>query len=119
MTNHTATEQAYRNGYQDGFEAGRRSMERSITPLTPTRDKLIELLNNSPSLGALDDDGYVRGADDLIANGVTVLHTAQWIRADPSCYADEHFWTCSHCGYGSSAGHHYCPYCGAKMGRGV
>lgn len=34
------------------------------------REKLIELLKDSPSLDALDDDGYAIGADHLIANGV-------------------------------------------------
>ena len=36
------------------------------------REKLIELLKASPSLDALDDDGYAMGADHLIANGVTI-----------------------------------------------
>ena len=35
------------------------------------RKKLIELLKDSPSLDAVDDDGYAMGADHLIANGVT------------------------------------------------
>lgn len=34
--------------------------------------KLIELLKDSPTLNAMDDDGYAMGADHLIANGVTV-----------------------------------------------
>ena len=40
------------------------------------REKLIELLKDSPSLDALDDYGYAMGADHLIANGVTVQ---EWI----------------------------------------
>ena len=41
-----------------------------------TREKLIELLKDSPSLDAMDNDGYATGADHLIANGVTVQ---EWI----------------------------------------
>lgn len=40
------------------------------------RETLIELLKDSPSLDAMDDDGYKMGADHLIAHGVTVQ---RWI----------------------------------------
>ena len=35
--------------------------------------KLIELLKDSPSLSAMDDDGYARGADHLISNDVVLV----------------------------------------------
>ena len=37
------------------------------------REKLIDLLKDSPSLDAIDDSGYAIGADHLLANGVTIL----------------------------------------------
>ena len=43
------------------------------------REKLVELLKNSPSLDDLDDDGYAMCADHLIAHGVTVQ---EWYSAD-------------------------------------
>lgn len=46
------------------------------------KERLIELLKDSPSLDALDDYGYAMGADHLIANGVTVTDNnvgGKWI----------------------------------------
>lgn len=61
------------------------------------REKLIELLKDSPSLDALDDEGYAMGADHLIANGVRTpvfckdcemeyaCRVAQWLGEDGYC----------------------------------
>ena len=85
------------------------------------REKLVELLKNSPSLDALDDDGYAMGADNLIAHGVTVQECGHWkiIMDDYDC----EMMCCSVCGSEFYDGdndtvdclHNYCPHCGAKM----
>lgn len=53
------------------------------------KNKLIELLKDSPSLDAIDDAGYEMGADHLLANGVTIQ---EWIPANepPKKYRDEY-----------------------------
>lgn len=78
------------------------------------REKLIELLKDSPSLDALDDDGYARGADHLIANGVTAQKHGRWCQAR---FAPLSAVICSVCNewFYNLAGSNYCPNCGAKM----
>ena len=83
------------------------------------REKLVELLKNSPSLDALDDDGYAMGADHLIANGVTVQECGHWEddHGDYVCscchtvFTDDLVWLVR----GESNESNYCPNCGAKM----
>lgn len=103
------------------------------------REKLIALLKNSPSLDALDDDGYAMGADDLIANGVTLnVRDCHW--ATEQAYKNGYkqgkldaveaaHGRCDYCKdgksfirqttmYGNDGLWHrinYCPNCGAKV----
>ena len=84
------------------------------------REKLVELLTNSPQLDVLDwTTGWEEAANYLIAHGVTVQECGSWI--DSCEYACLH--KCSACGgnapedleSGLDTKTNYCPHCGAKM----
>ena len=84
------------------------------------REKLVELLTNSPQLDVLDwTTGWEEAANYLIAHGVTVQECGSWI---DSCEYDC-LHKCSACGgnapedleSGLDTKTNYCPHCGAKM----
>ena len=85
------------------------------------REKLIELLVNSPHLDVLYGEEYGDAADHLLANGVVVQKHGRWeiIVDDYDCEMMQ----CSCCGSEFYDGdndtvdclHNYCPNCGAKM----
>lgn len=80
------------------------------------REKLIELLKDSPSLDALDDDGYAMGADHLIANGVTIQKQGRWIiRSSGKGNYATNWAECSECNVCGSPQWKVCPVCEAKM----
>lgn len=84
-----------------------------------TREKLIELLKDSPSLDALDDDGYAMGADHLIASGVTFAtdnNVGRWIiRSNGKGDHATNWAECSECHTCGSPQWTVCPVCETKM----
>ena len=80
------------------------------------REKLVELLTNSPQLDVLDwTTGWEEAANYLIANGVTMQEEAKlyWKPVKPG----EWNLTCSACDshLGCREGANFCPECGAKF----
>ena len=89
------------------------------------REKLVELLTNSPQLDVLDwTTGWEEAANYLIANGVTVQECGHWIsltecaNAGVYCsvchkkvYKEDYAW----CNRKNKLRSDYCPHCGAKM----
>ena len=77
------------------------------------RERLSELLKNSPHLDVLyhDDATYGQAADHLLANGVIVQKEGRWKGAGMGDYY------CSLCceTYTGGNEYKYCPNCGAKM----
>ena len=102
------------------------------------REKLVELLYNSPQLDVLGGLSYYEeAADHLIDNGVTVQECGEWVH--PKGYVVSNGFLCSKCNH-EEASHYpinpkpggvcvadengnffyppklnYCPNCGAKM----
>lgn len=87
------------------------------------RDRLVELLENSPRLDAMYGE-YDVAADWLIANGVTVQECGYWVsltdcaNAGVYCsvchkkvYKEDYAW----CNRKNKLRSDYCPHCGAKM----
>ena len=106
------------------------------------REKLVELLRNSPHLDTVkgykgNDCTFEQGADWLIAHGVTVQECGEWVH--PKGYVVSNGFLCSKCGHEEASYYHinqrsggvyiadengnffyppklnYCPNCGAKM----
>ena len=93
------------------------------------REKLVELLRNSPHLDTIkgykgSDCTFEQGADWLIRNGVTVQECGHWIsltecaNAGVYCsvchkkvYKEDYAW----CNRKNKLRSDYCPHCGAKM----
>ena len=93
------------------------------------REKMVELLRNSPHLDTVkgykgNDCTFEQGADWLIANGVTVQECGHWIsltecaNAGVYCsachkkvYKEDYAW----CNRKNKLRSDYCPHCGAKM----
>ena len=84
------------------------------------REKLVELLTNSPQLDVLDwTTGWEEAANYLIANGVTVQECGHWEdeHGDYVCscchtvFTDDLVWLVR----GESNEPNYCPNCFAKM----
>ena len=93
------------------------------------REKLVELLRNSPHLDTVkgykgNDCTFEQGADWLIANGVTVQECGYWVsltdcaNAGVYCsvchkkvYKEDYAW----CNRKNKLRSDYCPHCGAKM----
>ena len=95
------------------------------------REKLVELLTNSPQLDVLDwTTGWEEAANYLIANGVTVQECGHWVSYqsdDPyGCMDDKEWYRCSKCGkdahgrcyedewYSAPNLSSHCPHCRAK-----
>lgn len=91
------------------------------------REKLIELITNSPYGARKFADCFFKEtiekiADHLIANGVTVQKQGKWFKLVESkhCthtdeYCDEIYYNCLECDFASDWASPYCPSCGAKM----
>ena len=106
------------------------------------REKLVELLRNSPHLDTVkgykgNDCTFEQGADWLIAHGVTVQEYGEWVH--PKEYVVSNDFLCSKCGHREVSYYlinprpggcciadengnfyyppklNYCPNCGAKM----
>ena len=93
------------------------------------REKLVELLRNSPHLDTVkgykgNDCTFEQGADWLIAHGVTVQECGHWVsltdcaNAGVYCsvchkkvYKEDYAW----CNRKNELRSDYCPHCGAKM----
>ena len=93
------------------------------------REKLVELLRNSPHLDTVkgykgNDCTFEQGADWLIAHGVTVQECGHWVsltdcaNAGVYCsvchkkvYKEDYAW----CNRKNKLRSDYCPHCGAKM----
>ena len=87
------------------------------------REKLVELLTNSPQLDVLDwTTGWEEAANHLIAHGVTVQECGEWEEIEDD-WSMETIYKCSACKEefvtidGTPADNlwNYCPHCGAKM----
>ena len=84
------------------------------------REKLVELLCNSPHLDAIkgykgDDCTFEQGADWLIAHGVTVQECGRW-----KYFRKQNIAVCTNCSFerdlDANFGHAVsCPNCGAYM----
>ena len=84
------------------------------------REKLVELLRNSPHLDAVkgykdDDCTFEQGADWLIAHGVTVQECGSW-----KYYHKQNIAVCTNCGFERNLDENFgravsCPNCGAYM----
>ena len=86
------------------------------------REKLVELLRNSPHLDTISDCTFEQGADWLIANGVTVQECAYWQYVEDDVDEDNNIQAyCSVCGAGDKHATSmigkvpYCWKCGRKM----
>ena len=93
------------------------------------REKLVELLRNSPHLDTVkgykgNDCTFEQGADWLIAHGVTVQECGHWISltdcanagvycsiCNKKVYKEDYAW----CNRKNKLRSDYCPHCGAKM----
>ena len=93
------------------------------------REKLVELLRNSPHLDIVkgykgNDCTFEQGADWLIANGVTVQECGYWVSltdcanagvycsiCNKKVYKEDYAW----CNRKNKLRSDYCPHCGAKM----
>ena len=82
-----------------------------------TREKLIELLVNSPGLCTLTGkvEEFVENADWLIANGVTVQKCGRWVKHN---FLGHDQFACSECQTLGSPQWKRCPVCEAKMDGG-
>jgi DNA-directed RNA polymerase subunit RPC12/RpoP len=91
------------------------------------REKLVELLRNSPHLDVVkgykgNDCTFEQCADWLISHGVTVQECAEWQEIEDD-WNMETIYKCSACKEefvtidGTPADNlwNYCPHCGAKM----
>ena len=87
------------------------------------REKLIELLENSPSLDTTYGD-YELDADWLIANGVVVREKGEWdtVFYERNGTLSSYSHLCPKCKYFYRdirfKGHDFCPNCGAYMRKG-
>ena len=93
------------------------------------REKLVELLRNSPHLDTVkgykgNDCTFEQGADWLIAHGVTVQECGHWVSltdcanagvycsvCNKKAYKEDYAW----CNRKNKLRSDYCPHCGAKM----
>ena len=93
------------------------------------REKLVELLRNSPNLDIVkgykgNDCTFEQGADWLIAHGVTVQECGYWVSltdcanagvycsiCNKKVYKEDYAW----CNRKNKLRSDYCPHCGAKM----
>ena len=93
------------------------------------REKLVELLRNSPHLDIVkgykgNDCTFEQGADWLIANGVTVQECGHWVSLTECANAGVYCSVCkkkvykedyAYCNRKNKFRSSYCPHCGAKM----
>ena len=89
------------------------------------REKLVELLTNSPQLDVLDwTTGWEEAANYLIANGVTVQERGYWASLTDCANAGVYCSVChkkvykedyARCNRKNKLRSAYCPHCGSKM----
>ena len=89
------------------------------------REKLVELLTNSPQLDVLDwTTGWEEAANYLIAHGVTVQERGYWASLTDCANAGVYCSVCNkkiykddyaRCNRKNKLRSAYCPNCGAKM----
>ena len=93
------------------------------------REKLVELLRNSPHLDTVkgykgNDCTFEQGADWLIAHGVTVQECGYWVSLTDCANAGVYCSAChkkiykedyARCNIKNKLRSDYCPHCGAKM----
>ena len=93
------------------------------------REKLVELLRNSPHLDIVkgykgNDCTFEQGADWLIANGVTGQECGHWVSLTECANAGVYCSVCkkkvykedyAYCNRKNKFRSSYCPHCGAKM----
>ena len=89
------------------------------------REKLVELLTNSPQLDVLDwTTGWEEAANYLIAHGVTVQERGYWASLTDCANAGVYCSVChkkvykedyARCNRKNKLRSDYCPHCGAKM----
>lgn len=89
------------------------------------REKLVELLTNSPQPDVLDwTTGWEEAANYLIAHGVTVQECGYWVSATDCANAGVYCSVChkkiykedyARCNRKNKLRSNYCPHCGSKM----
>lgn len=89
------------------------------------REKLVELLTNSPQLDVLDwITGWEEAANYLIAHGVTVQECGYWVSVTDCANAGVYCSVChkkiykedyARCNRKNKLRSNYCPHCGSKM----
>ena len=89
------------------------------------REKLVELLTNSPQLDVLDwTTGWEEAANYLIAHGVTVQERGYWASLTDCANAGVYCSVChkkvykedyARCNRKNKLRSDYCPHCGTKM----
>ena len=89
------------------------------------REKLVELLTNSPQLDVLDwTTGWEEAANYLIAHGVTVQERGYWASLTDCANAGVYCSVChkkvykedyARCNRKNKLRSDYCPHCGSKM----
>ena len=89
------------------------------------REKLVELLTNSPQLDVLDwTTGWEEAANYLIAHGVTVQERGYWASLTDCANAGVYCSVCNkkiykedyaRCNRKNKLRSDYCPHCGSKM----
>ena len=89
------------------------------------REKLVELLTNSPQLDVLDwTTGWEEAANYLIAHGVTVQERGYWVSLTDCANAGVYCSVChkkvykedyARCNRKNKLRSDYCPHCGSKM----
>ena len=89
------------------------------------REKLVELLTNSPQLDVLDwTTGWEEAANYLIAHGVTVQERGYWASLTDCANAGVYCSVCNkkiykedyaRCNRKNKLRSAYCPHCGSKM----
>lgn len=89
------------------------------------REKLVELLTNSPQLDVLDwTTGWEEAANYLIAHGVTVQERGYWASLTDCANAGAYCSVCNkkiykedyaRCNRKNKLRSAYCPHCGSKM----
>ena len=89
------------------------------------REKLVELLTNSPQLDVLDwTTGWEEAANYLIAHGVTVQKHGYWVSLTDCANAGVYCSVChkkiykedyARCNRKNKLRSDYCPHCGSKM----
>ena len=93
------------------------------------REKLVELLTNSPQLDVLDwTTGWEEAANYLIAHGVTVQERGYWASLTDCANAGVYCSVCNkkiykedyaRCNRKNKLRSDYCPHCGARMDGGA